>query len=82
MTNKIIFARGCMKSQLRLQKLKELATPKLPYLWGDGYSNGELVYDMWDCPNCGKSYEVEYDKYDNCPNCGQSILWEDWSEEE
>ena len=25
-------------------------------LWGDGYSNGELVYDMYDCPNCGKHY--------------------------
>lgn len=53
--------------------------PKKPYLWGDGYADGHLVYDMWDCPNCEKTYEVDYDEYDHCPACGQAI---DWSEEE
>lgn len=52
---------------------------KKPNIWGDGYSNGEMVYDMYDCPNCGKSYELEYQEYDRCPNCGQAI---DWGEEE
>lgn len=66
----------------QLTKLVELATPESPYIWGDGYANGELVYDMWDCPNCGASYEIEYDTHDYCPCCGQSILWKDWSEEE
>lgn len=47
-----------------------------PTLWGDGYSDGELVYDMYDCPNCGKHYELYYEKYDYCPNCGQKINWE------
>ena len=44
-----------------------------PTLWGDGYADGELVYDMYDCPNCGKQYELYYEKYDYCPNCGQRI---------
>ena len=35
--------------------------PKKPYYEGDGYSDGELVYDTWICPNCGKSYEVDYE---------------------
>ena len=48
---------------------------KSPNIWGDGYSDGELVYDMYDCPNCGKTYEVE-DTYDYCPNCGQKLDWE------
>lgn len=50
---------------------KEIA--KKPNYEGDGYYNGELVSDTWICPNCGKSYEVDYDDYDYCPNCGQHI---------
>ena len=53
----------------------EKQIPKNPYLSGDGYWNGQLVYDIWDCPNCGKSYEVDYDNYDYCPECGQRIDW-------
>ena len=40
------------------------------------YSDGELVYDMYDCPNCGKHYELYYEKYDYCPNCGQKMNWD------
>lgn len=56
---------------------REKQIPKNPYIWGDGYYNGELIFDMYDCPNCEKSYEIEFDKYDYCPSCGQKI---DWSE--
>lgn len=48
-----------------------------PTLWGDGYADGVLVYDMYDCPNCGKQYELDYEQYDYCPNCGQKMNWED-----
>lgn len=58
---------------------REKQIPKNPYIWGDGYYNGELILDMYDCPNCEKSYEIECDKYEYCPNCGQKI---DWSEVE
>ena len=51
----------------------EKQNKKTPILSGDGYWNGELVYDTWECPNCGKHYEVDYDDYDYCPNCGQAI---------
>ena len=47
-----------------------------PYYSGDGYWNGEIVYDTWTCQNCGKSYEVEDEEYDYCPNCGQRIKWD------
>ena len=57
----------------------EKQIPKKPDLEGDGYSDGQLVYDTWICPNCEKRYEVDYEKYDHCPNCGQKI---DWSEVE
>lgn len=53
------------------------ATPKKPNYEGDGYWNGELVYDTWICPHCEKAYEVDYDDYDFCPNCGQALDWSD-----
>ena len=58
-------------------ELVEKETPKKPDYEGDGYSYGELVYDTWICPNCGNSYEVDYEEYERCPHCGQMI---DWSE--
>lgn len=60
-----------------ISELVEKETPKKPDYEGDGYSDGELVYDTWICPNCGKSYEVDYEEYERCPHCGQMI---DWSE--
>lgn len=58
-------------------KALEKQIPKEPYYSGDGYWNGELVYDTWTCPNCSKSYEVDYDDYDYCPKCGQKIKREE-----
>lgn len=46
-----------------------------PDLWGDGYSDGVLVYDMYDCPNCGKSFELYYEQTKCCKECGQCFDW-------
>ena len=35
---------------------------------GDGYANGELVYDMWECSECG--FNDGFVAYNFCPNCG------------
>lgn len=51
----------------------EKQTAKKPDYEGDGYSDGQLVYDTWICPSCGQHYEVDCDSYDYCPNCGQHI---------
>lgn len=53
----------------------EKQKPKIPNIWGDGYADGHLVYDMYDCPNCGASYEIDYDDYTYCPKCGQKLDW-------
>lgn len=54
-------------------KALEKQVPKAPCYSGDGYYNGEMVIDTWECPCCGKQYEVDYDDYKYCPNCGQCI---------
>ena len=42
---------------------------------GDGYADGELVYDMWSCPVCGKCFFEWEEKPDwnFCPNCGADM---------
>lgn len=51
---------------------------KKPDVWGDGYDDeGNMIYDMYSCPNCGKDYEIDYAKHDFCPACGQAIDWSD-----
>ncbi len=63
-----------------LREAVEKQRAKKPNIWGDGYDDkGNMIYDMYDCPNCGKSYELDYEQYDYCPHCGQHI---DWSEGE
>lgn len=42
-------------------------------LSGDGYADGHLVYDTYECPNCGEHYELDYEEYEYCPNCGQHM---------
>lgn len=43
----------------------------------DGYFNGELVYDMAECPNCNNEFEDGYKNWRTpfCPNCGQALKW-------
>jgi len=56
----------------------EKQVSKKPNIWDDGVDEqGNLIYDMYDCPNCYKSYEIDYERYDYCPHCGQALLWED-----
>ena len=60
-----------------VREASEKQMPKGPIYEGDGYApDGTFVWDEWICPNCGHSFEVEYEEHDYCPNCGQHILWE------
>ena len=72
-------------AMLELEQYREIGTveecraavekqiPKKHNIEGDGYADGQLVYDTWICPCCEKHYEIDCDSYDYCPNCGQHI---------
>lgn len=56
------------------REARERQRAKKPNIWGDSYDDeGNMIYDMYNCPNCGKSYEVDYHEYKFCPECGQAI---------
>lgn len=57
----------------RIIEALEKQIPQIPNYSGDGYYNGEIVIDTWECPCCGKQYEIDHDDYKYCPNCGQHI---------
>lgn len=56
------------------RKAAEKQIPKKPSIEGDGYDNdGNMIYDTWICPECGKRFEVDCDRYKYCPECGQHL---------
>lgn len=62
------------------KRLKEKETPKMVIYTADGYADGELVYDMAECPNCGfDDFEEGTTNwgYEYCPHCGQALEWEE-----
>lgn len=54
----------------------EKQIPKKLIPEGDGYADGEMVYDSFYCPSCDHRMEEDEVK-DYCPKCGQKICWED-----
>lgn len=56
------------------REARERQKCKIPDIWGDGCDErGNMICDMYDCPNCGKSYEVDYHDYKYCPECGKAF---------
>ena len=58
--------------------------PKQVELEGDGYADGELVYDFGKCPNCGWEFEEGDKDWEEpyCCHCGQKLEWFDNEAEE
>lgn len=52
--------------------------PKEVLYSADGYYDGNLVFDMASCPNCGHDFEQGDETWESkfCPNCGQALKWE------
>ena len=51
--------------------------PRAVHYEGDGYADGEMVYDIALCPNCEHIIEEDSENWecDFCPNCGQRLRW-------
>lgn len=56
------------------REAREKQKAKKVSVWGDGVGDdGEILYDMYTCPNCDKDYEIDYHDYKYCPECGQCM---------
>lgn len=53
-------------------------------LEGDGYADGELVYDYGKCPNCGWEFKEDDKDWQEpyCCHCGQKLHWFENTESE
>lgn len=51
--------------------------PKQVELVGDGYADGQIVYDWGKCPNCGWEFEDGDKDWEEpyCCHCGQKLKW-------
>lgn len=72
----------CAKSRNNNNYPKDLSTfrhnnPMQVELEGDGYADGELVYDFGKCPNCGWEFEKGDKDWEEsyCCHCGQRLKW-------
>ena len=46
--------------------------------WGDGYANGFIVYEEFECSRCGCIHHVDGEPtWDCCPQCGARMDGED-----
>ena len=63
---------------IEMIKVIPSAEPKEVYYSGDGYADGEMVYDMANCPNCDCTFEESDEIWgcNYCPHCGQALKWE------
>ena len=64
--------------------LERINMPMQVELEGDGYSDGELVYDYGKCPKCGWEFEDGDKDWEEpyCCHCGQKLHWFESEEEE
>ena len=46
-------------------------------LEGDGYADGQIVYDWGKCPKCGWEFEEGDKDWEEpyCCHCGQKLRW-------
>ena len=72
----------CAKSRNNNNYTRDLNTlrinePMQVELEGDGYSDGELVYDYGKCPKCGWQFEYGEKDWEEpyCCHCGQRLKW-------
>lgn len=69
-----------ISSRMGAQALRSVSRKQVEKVWrahwmgsADGYADGELVYDIWECSHCGYVIDEEDDPDmlpQFCPKCG------------
>ena len=65
--------------EMAIKALEQEPEPIQVELTGDGYADGQLVYDYGMCPECGWQYEEGEKDWEEpfCCHCGQRLKWFD-----
>lgn len=74
-----VWRRYCEALQMLIAALRPISREQVEKVWrgewigsGDGYADGELVYDTWTCSECGHVIDEEDDPDmlpQFCPKC-------------
>ena len=74
-----VWRRDCEALQMLISALRPVSREQVEKVWrgewigsGDGYADGELVYDTWTCSECGHVIDEEDDPDmlpQFCPKC-------------
>ena len=74
-----VWRRDCEALQMLIAALRPISREQVEKVWrgewigsGDGYADGELVYDTWTCSECGHVIDEEDDPDmlpQFCPKC-------------
>lgn len=74
-----VWRRDCEALQMLIAALRPVSREQVEQVWrgewmgsGDGYADGELVYDTWTCSECGHVIDEEDDPDmlpQFCPKC-------------
>ena len=67
----------CGALKKAIEALKKQIPSKVNYI-GDGYADGELVYDEAECPSCGYIFDDCESDWERkfCLECGQALEWD------
>lgn len=79
MLNKLEYEHRQIASWLKSYKeLSERNSPRMVNYYGDGFYDGDMIYDGAECSNCGMDFEEDDENWDMpyCPHCGQKLQWE------
>ena len=82
--NDFLYRRRKEMAEIALSALRPVSREMVEKVWrgewmgsGDGYADGELVYDTWECSHCGHVIDEEDDPDmlpQFCPKCYAAMM--------
>lgn len=74
----LLYRKRKERAQIAIDAI-EKQIPQKPILEGDGYADGNPVYDTAYCPICNHDFEEGINDWGSkyCSGCGQALDWSD-----